>query len=54
MTSVGWPEIEHVYLQASGLAPADRAAFLDQACAGRRAGRMRGHSSIGQILHVKE
>lgn len=34
MTSGNWPEIERLYLEASGLAPADRAAFLDQACAG--------------------
>src|ERR1035438_3898455 len=35
MTSGGWPEIERLYLEASGLVAADRAAFLDQACAGQ-------------------
>src|ERR1035438_8557184 len=35
MTSGGWPEIERLYLEASGLVAADRAGFLDQACAGQ-------------------
>src|ERR1035438_1946137 len=30
MTSGGWPEIERLYLEASGLVAADRAGFLDQ------------------------
>jgi len=34
MTPGGWPEIERLYLEASGLAEGDRARFLDQACAG--------------------
>jgi len=35
MTSPGWSEIERIYLEASGLAPAGRASFLDQACTGQ-------------------
>jgi len=34
MTSGDWPEIERLYLAASALAPADRAAYVDQACLG--------------------
>jgi serine/threonine protein kinase len=34
MTSGDWHKIESFYLDASALAPADRAAFLDQACLG--------------------
>ncbi len=36
MTPGEWQEIEHVYLAASALAPADRASYLEQACRGDR------------------
>jgi len=35
MKSPSWPEIEHLYLEASNLPPAARAGFLAEACAGR-------------------
>jgi serine/threonine protein kinase len=37
MTSDGWREIESLYLEACALAPSERAAFLDHACAGQPA-----------------
>lgn len=35
MTSHGWPQIESLYLEASAVAPSERASFLDHACAGQ-------------------
>jgi hypothetical protein len=34
MTADDWQKIEGVYLDASALNPADRAAYLDRACGG--------------------
>ncbi|HTQ55785.1 MAG TPA: tetratricopeptide repeat protein [Bryobacteraceae bacterium] len=37
MNPGAWPELETIYLEAQALAPADRPAFLDRACAGNAA-----------------
>lgn len=41
MTSGDWSEIERLYLEASELPPADRAAFLEQACGGQACAEQR-------------
>ena len=58
MTSGDWAEIERLYLEAWGLAPADRAAFLDHVCAGQLSLRAEVESLLnadlarGQFLEV--
>jgi hypothetical protein len=45
-----WREVEGLYLEASALAPSDRAAFLDRSCAGQPALRSEVDSLLGADL----